>query len=99
MRHARLWVVAAAFVSLAPAGCGGGGHGFRVPSDPIVIQSNALPATLSGEQVNYLIPFTGGAGGPYQLAVISGALPPGVGLDNATVAIVGRPLVDGTFDF
>src|SRR5262245_43791442 len=100
MRHVRVWGgVVAAFLSSVMVACGGGGHGFRVPSDPIVISNNALPTVLSGEQVNYLIPFTGGAGGPYSLDVIAGALPNGVGTDDATVALVGRPLIDGVFDF
>ncbi len=81
------------------AGCGGGGHGFQVPANPVVITSAVLPAVNSGEVVNYLVPFTGGAGGPYILAVIDGAIPAGVEIDNGTVALTGRILEDGEYDF
>ena len=81
------------------AGCGGGGHGFGVPSNPVVIANATLPTTPSGGLVNYLIPFTGGGGGPYLLELISGNLPPGLAFNNATVALVGRILQDGEYDF
>ncbi len=83
----------------ALAGCGGGGHGFSVPANPIVITSAVLPAVNSGEVVNYLVPFTGGAGGPYILDVVDGVIPAGVEIDNGTVALTGRILEDGEYDF
>ena len=85
--------------SLTAIGCGGHGRGFRVASDPITITSNALPTTLSGEVVNFCLPFTGGSGGPYLLEVIDGSLPPGVEPDSDTVCLVGRVLEDGVYDF
>ncbi len=100
MRYSKLLlVVVAAVLATAVAGCGGGGHGLRTPSNPVIISSNALPNTLSGQAVNFSIPFTGGAGGPYMLEVISGAMPQGVELDSATVALTGQMLEAGTFDF
>jgi len=100
MLNARL---ASLFLGLASAaglaGCGGHGEGFRVPVNPIVIQTTALPSINSGEILNFPLQFTGGSGGPYILELIDGALPSGVGLDNQTVSLVGRPLENGTFDF
>ena len=90
-------IFAAAVGSLA--GCGGHGHGFRTPANPVVITSNALPTTVSGQVVNFCLPFTGGSGGPYLLEVIDGALPPGVQTDSNTVCLVGQVLDDGTYDF
>lgn len=90
-------IFAAAAGSLA--GCGGHGHGFRTPANPVVITSNALPTTVSGQVVNFCLPFTGGSGGPYLLEVIDGALPPGVQTDSNTVCLVGQVLDDGTYDF
>jgi hypothetical protein len=91
--------IALAAVAGSLAGCGGHGHGFRTPANPVVITSNALPTTVSGGQVNYTLPFTGGSGGPYLLEVIDGALPPGVQTDSDTVSLVGQVLDDGTYDF
>ena len=68
-------------------------------ANPIVIQTTALPPINSGEILNFPLQFTGGSGGPYILELIDGALPSGVGLDNQTVSLVGRPLENGTFDF
>ncbi len=100
MCNARL---AAAFLTLVPlaglAGCGGHGEGYRVPVNPIVITTTALPAINSGEVLNFTFDFTGGGGGPYLLEVIEGSLPAGVGLDNGTVGLTGRPLENGTFEF
>ena len=94
-------VCSIAFVAMAGslAGCGGHGHGFRTPANPVVITSNALPTTVSGQVVNHCLPFTGGSGGPYLLEVIDGALPPGVQTDSDTVCLVGQVLDDGTYDF
>jgi hypothetical protein len=100
----RKFHVVAAFTLVATAtflaGCGGGGgHGYSGSANPILITSNALPNTLSGEQVSYCIPYTGGSGGPYLLEVIDGALPKGVALDSQTVCLTGRALEDGVFNF
>ncbi len=94
-------VCSIAFVAMAGslAGCGGHGHGFRTPANPVVITSSALPTTVSGQVVNHCLPFTGGSGGPYLLEVIDGALPPGIQTDSDTVCLVGQVLDDGTYDF
>ena len=85
---------------LGLAGCGGGGGDkYGVASNPIVIQNANLPTTLSGQLVNYLIPFTGGGGGPYLLELIDGTLPPGLAFNNATVSLEGRILADGEYPF
>jgi hypothetical protein len=100
MRHARLLSSLAMVAGLVFAGgCGGGGHGFGGTVNPLKITSADIPDGLSGQVVNYLIPFEGGAGGPYHLEVIDGVLPRGITLDDATVAIAGRPLEDGNFHF
>ncbi|MCC7138576.1 MAG: hypothetical protein IT460_09150 [Planctomycetes bacterium] len=100
MGRSGLWsALAVAAASLVAVGCGGHGRGFRVASDPITITSNALPTTLSGEVVNFCLPFSGGSGGPYLLEVIDGSLPPGVEPDSDTVCLVGRVLEDGVYDF
>ncbi len=100
MRFSRFAAMGSAVVALAAlSACGGGGHGFGVAANPVVISSNALPPTLSGQVVNHLIPFSGGSGGPYLLEKIAGDMPDGVGTDNQTVALVGLALEDGVFDF
>src|SRR5262245_59661635 len=101
MRRSGLWSVAALTILSTGAlvGCGGGGHGFGVNANPVAITSTALPATLSGQIVDYANPFTGGAGGPYLLDVIDGALPSGVSTNANPPKLVGRALVDGVFDF
>jgi hypothetical protein len=91
-------IILAASAALTACG-GGGGGGYSVPSNPIVINSNALPNTLSGQPVSYCLPFSGGSGGPYILEVIDGTLPKGVSLDSQTVCLVGQALEDGVFDF
>src|SRR5262245_9392472 len=80
-------------------GCGGSGHGFRTSANPVVITSTALPATLSGQLVNYPIEFSGGAGGPYILDKIDGNMPDGVTLNSSPPSLGGRALEDGIFDF
>lgn len=97
MRRLVLGLVAVAMVS--GVGCGGHGRGFRTPANPIFITSTLLPLAVSGQVIDHPIAYTGGTGGPYQLEVISGALPPGLELDNDTVALVGQILADGTYDF
>ncbi len=99
MRISRIAAAASVALVLALSACGGSGHGFGVAANPVVIASNALPPTLSGQVVNHLIPFTGGSGGPYLLERIAGTMPDGVGTENQTVALAGRALEDGVFDF
>src|SRR5688500_11004953 len=98
MRHG-IRYVAVLIAGASLVGCGGGGHGFTVAANPVHFVSNALPAASSGEVINYPLPFTGGSGGPYILTVVAGSLPPGIETDDATVALVGRLLEDGVYDF
>jgi hypothetical protein len=98
MSGLRTWFGAA--LVTAVAGCGGGGGGGSTGgSGGLSITSTALPETLSGQVVDHQIPFVGGAGGPFLLQVLAGELPDGVNLDASTVALVGRALQDGVFDF
>jgi hypothetical protein len=90
-------VVVAIALSMLTA-CGGGG-GSEPNTNPLIIASTALPSALSGQPVNHVIPVAGGHGGPYRLSVISGALPEGVALDDATHSIVGTILESGNFSF
>lgn len=81
--------------------CGGSGQGYRVSSDPLVITSTSLPASLSGQFIDFEVPLTGGCGGPYVMAVIQGTLPAGIAIDVAGGRhhLVGYLLEDGTFPF
>ena len=85
------------------AGCGGGGNGFGAPSNPLVIMGSTLPAVQSGDNVDFEIPLGGGCSGsgPYVVEVIAGALPAGVGTDQAAGRhhLTGVLLEDGLFDF
>ncbi len=69
MRHSRLFLflmVATAF-AVSPA-CGGGGHGFGVAVNPLVITGNTIDPNLqSGDEIDWEIPLGGGclAGTPY----------------------------------
>lgn len=91
-----------ALVVLAAPGlsaCGGSGNPYSVQSMDISIDGAVLPQALSGESVNYVVPITGGCGGPYVLSIISGQLPPGLSLDDATHAIRGTVLLPGNYSF
>jgi hypothetical protein len=83
------------------AACGGGGHGFAAPADPLVISGASLPATQSGQTVDWMIPVSGGCGGPYVVSVIDGALPRGVGTDDAAGRhhLTGVVLESGLYAF
>lgn len=105
----------AVFALVATAGCGGGGDGFAgaAAANPLVITSNSLPAILSGQSfadiglpADYEIPLSGGCGGPYQIEVISGLLPPGMDIDFSVLPdgtprhhIVGLAMEEGSFNF
>jgi hypothetical protein len=107
MRSSRIVVaVASLFLVSALAACGGGGHGFQVASDPLVITSTQLPNLSSGQPVDFEIPLSGGCGGPYVMAVIQGALPNGLQIDTSTPApgvfrhhLVGHLLTSDNFAF
>jgi N-acetylneuraminic acid mutarotase len=67
---------------------------------------SAAPAltttTLADGQVNVPYPATqlsaiGGAGGPYQIAFVSGKLPPGIQYDQATATLSSTPTAAGSF--
>ena len=100
MRHFHVApvVLATALAVLVPA-CGGSGHGFTLTNQQLSVTSTALPLSLSGQGVNYIIPLSGGCNGPWVMQVIAGALPPGLVLVNANHSIVGNILDDGSFNF
>ena len=103
MRHTNFWAALAVFSLVVLAGCGGGGGGFAAPSNPLAIMSSTLPAVQSGDAVDFEIPLSGGCSGsgPYVVEVIAGALPEGVGTDQAAGRhhLVGVVLKDGVFNF
>lgn len=98
-----LCLLAASALALLPA-CGGGGNGFGIDVDPLVITSSSVDSTLvSGDAIDWEIPLDGGCSGvgPYVVEVISGELPDGVGVDdeNGRHNLVGFILEDGVFNF
>ena len=100
MSRIRLFgLVAVCLVLVALPACGGGGQGLRVTSDPVKVMSTSLPAKLSGETMNHVIPLDGGCGGPYVLKVISGRMPSGLELDDENHALTGYLGEDGDFNF
>ena len=90
MRHLKIavFLVSITALAIAPA-CGGGGRGFRVPSNPLTLDSTVLPTLLSGQNVEYALPIGGGCGGPYILNLIDGELPEGITLDDREQDIEG----------
>jgi hypothetical protein len=86
-------------VAVVLPGCGGSGETFRISDQDITVTSTALPLTLSGQTVNHVIPLSGNCPGPYVMAIISGQLPPGMFLDNATRSIQGVALQTGNYAF
>ncbi|MDF1700604.1 MAG: hypothetical protein P1V36_05550 [Planctomycetota bacterium] len=101
MRSSKIFVAMLAVTALAfLVGCGGGGNGFRVPDNPLIIDSSSLPDVMSGEYVDFDIPITGGCNGPYVVEVIAGTLPRGVGtLEGTVTKLQGWVLEDGIYNF
>jgi len=67
--------------------------GSQLPS----IATRSLPRGHVGEQYSVGLAATGGAK-PYRWSLAAGALPPGLGL-TAEGAIVGKPVLDGSYGF
>ncbi len=98
-----------------PACGGGGGGGYRNAANPVLVTSTSMPSAHSGVVIDYPIQVEGGCGGPYDIQLISGALPPGVevidkdnydderyadlGFVRSEARLYGAPLADGPFDF
>jgi hypothetical protein len=90
-----------AFCATALAGCGGGGTGFAVTNQSLVILTTQIAEPPQGldsdstfestDAVDWEIPLDGGCGGPYLVRVLSGTLPDGIevlgGRDPDTQAI------------
>jgi hypothetical protein len=95
-------VVLSALV-LAPA-CGGSQAGALSQQSSLSVAGGGanpltLPPRLSGDTVQHVFDLVGGCEREYVLQLISGRLPAGVGLVNATHAIEGILLETGSFDF
>jgi hypothetical protein len=98
------------------AGCGGGGGGgFDVSSNALSVTSTAITEASSpgdtdsqfesADPVDWVIPLTGGCGGPYVIKVVNGSLPPGIsalgGMEGATKLhnLRGTLLQHGNYSF
>ena len=102
-------------LSLALTACGGGGGSPGVSSQTIEITSTTISEAPSGldvnslfeaaDPVNWEIPLSGGCGGPYVVALLSGALPPGIEVVGGIEAgsylhhLRGNLLADGNYSF
>ena len=103
-------------VALLLPACGGGSSGASGGSGSgLLIQSTSIPPAESGGLVNYIIDIEGGCGGPYDVQLLSGALPLGVaivdkdtwdddryegeGFTQFEHRLFGSPLEDGTYSF
>ncbi|SMB94709.1 Ig domain-containing protein [Deinococcus hopiensis] len=72
------------------------GTGTTSSRDPLTFTPSSLPVGYVGEAYKVDIGVTGGAG-PYGIRLVSGTLPPGVGLQSRQVS--GTPTKTGTYTF
>ncbi|MBL8211354.1 MAG: putative Ig domain-containing protein [Bryobacterales bacterium] len=66
---------------------------------PINLSPTSLPNTSIGATYNSTVVATGGVGAPYNFEVVTGSLPPGLGIGQTTGVISGIPNSSGTFNF
>ncbi len=83
----------ATLVACGPPGATG------VPSGSFQVTSTGLGPCRSGQRVRWPLRISGGAGGPYLVRRIAGALPPGLSLARDPPAIEGTLLLDGLYQF
>lgn len=65
-------------------------------SSPLVIVSTSLPQGTKGKSYQSNLQATGGVW-PYKWSITSGALPPGIGLNDSTGTLSGTPTQAGNF--
>jgi Putative Ig domain len=94
-----LFVVALAAIGTACSSLNAGGAGTNAskPAQPIVISAH-LPVATVGDAYSAVLAVSGGAA-PYNFAVRSGKLPPGLTLSAKSGAISGQPSVAGAYTF
>jgi hypothetical protein len=80
------------------AACGGGTGAGSAPSTPLSITSNSLPAAQVHSGYSQTLIAKGGTS-PYFWGVSSGALAPGLSLNETSGQVTGSPTVSGTFGF
>lgn len=69
-----------------------------IDSPHVLALSSALPAGAANQPYNAVLSVSGGAA-PYNFAVTSGTLPPGIALNSASGSVTGMPSTAGTFRF
>lgn len=80
------------------ADTGSRGYSISIGLAPLTISPASLPAATEGTAYNQAVTASGGTA-PYTYAIVSGALPSGLGLNPNTGAITGTPTVNGVFNF
>ena len=63
---------------------------------PVTVSTLSLPGGATGALYSYTLSASGGSGGPYTWAIVSGALPAGLALTPATGVIGGTPTAAGS---
>jgi hypothetical protein len=71
---------------------------FGILAQPLAITTTSLPGGMTGQSYSAQLAASGGAS-PYTWTVSTGALPPGLTLNNQTGAITGIPTQAGNFSF
>ncbi len=92
-------IVAGLIVALVLPACGGGGGYRNDDGSGLTVLPSSIPPRDSGQFLDFQVPIQGGCGGPYVMQVLSGRLPPGLYLDEASHSIKGYLLEHGDYSF